>query len=282
MSTDPSGTSLLVDWSLLENNKIIQQCKQSLQTNGVMTISNFVTLTGITALKSEIISCPYNESTQHYTSYQDQGDLARYPSAHPRNYKVHSSASFVGRKSLHRTNDRRCIALYDDERLSTFLSNVASRKMHQSKDENGSVYSYRIESHHNPPWHFDESHYTAIIYLQNSEGGGAFECVPWCRKTKSVDDQEGHDVIRKVVMGEQNSNTKEAEIQRIHPEQGMLLFFSGVHTFHRAAKVTGLTARIGLVFTYSEDEDFCNSEDVRESNEWDPADSTKLICKGTD
>mmetsp|Transcript_21119 Transcript_21119/g.45860 ORF Transcript_21119/g.45860 Transcript_21119/m.45860 type:complete len:302 (+) Transcript_21119:57-962(+) len=300
MSSDRSSSSSIVNWSLLESPAVIQQCRQSLQSNGIMTIPNFATAAGITALKSEILSCPYNESTQHYTSYQDQGDLANYPPTHPRNHKVHSSASFVGRKSLHTTQHRHCINLYNDARLSTFLSAVVAspKQLYQSKDENGSVYSYRIESHHDPPWHFDESHYTAILYLQNSQGGGAFEYVPWCRKTKSVDDVDGHDVIRKVVMGgeqqksidiaimadddddDDSDNKSKLEVQQIRPERGMLLFFSGVHTFHRVAKVTGPVARVGLVFTYSENENFCNSEDVKGSNEWDPADSTKILQDG--
>lgn len=274
MADDLSCTPL-VDWSLLTNPVVIQQCQQSLQSNGVMTIPNFATTIGVNAFKDEILSCPYNESKQHYTSYQDQGDFVNYPSNHPRNYKVHSSASFVGRKSLQLTPSSRCIDLCSDERLLTFLSTVASKKMYQSKDENGSVYSYRIESHHNPPWHFDESPYTAIIYLQSSEGGGAFEYVPWCRKTRSVDDVDGHAIIQNVVM-----DNMRKQVKQIQPERGTLLFFSGAHTFHRAAKVTGSTARIGLVGTFSEHEHFSNSDDVKSSNEWDPAESTSLVYNG--
>lgn len=241
-----------------------------------MTIPNFARPTGLEILTKEILSCPYNESTQHYTSYQDQGDpCSIYPPEHPRNYKVHSSASFVGRKSLEGSQERRCIRVYDDDRLASFLSKVASRTMYQSKDENGSVYSYRLESHHNPPWHFDESPYTAIIYLQTGEGGGEFEYVPWCRTTRSKDDPDGHEVIRKVVM--ESSGGSADIVRRIQPEQGTLLFFSGANTFHRAARVSGSTARIGLVFTFSEEEDFCNSDDVKGSNEWDPSDSSKLV-----
>ena len=272
MNEKTAADQVLVDWSLLINPSVIQQCQQSLKSNGVMTIPNFATPIGIDVFKSEILSCPYNESKQHYTSYQDQGDATNYPPSHPRNYKVHSSASFVGRKSLQCMQDCRCIDLFNDERLLNFLSTVSSRMMHQSKDENGSVYSYRIESQHNPPWHFDESPYTAIIYLQTGEGGGEFEYVPWCRKTRSVDDVEGHDIIQNVVM-----DGSREKVHQIQPEQGTLLFFSGAHTFHRAAKVCGSTARIGLVFTFSEDEDFCNSEDVKGSNEWDPVDATKLV-----
>ncbi|KAL7545299.1 hypothetical protein ACHAWF_008653 [Thalassiosira exigua] len=268
-SADP-----LVDWSLLANATILQQCRKSLQSNGVATILNFSTPSGIDVLKNEILSCPFNDSKQHYTSYQDQGD-PKYPQSHSRNYKVHSSASFVGRKSLQHSQQRPCIDLYDDERLRSFLSSVATRKLYQSKDENGSVYSYRLQSHHNPPWHFDESPYTAIIYLQSGDDGGEFEYIPRRRKTRGVDDAEGHDIIRKVVMSGDRD-----EVEQIRPEEGMLLFFSGVHTFHRAGKVIGSATRLGLVFTWSENGDFCNSEDVKGSNEWDPADSTNLVYSG--
>ena len=50
-----------------------------------------------------------------------------------------------------------------------------------------------------------------------------------------------------------------AFVKQILPEPGTLLLVS---------------APIGLVFTFSEN--FCNSDDVKRSNKWDPADSSKL------
>eukprot|EP00984_Skeletonema_dohrnii_P000132 scaffold41_cov100-Skeletonema_dohrnii-CCMP3373.AAC.4 len=270
-STSLSLLDGFVDWSILADPSTIETCRQSLKDDGVMLIPNFVTPAGITHLKEEISSCPHNESTQHYTPYQDQGDFEKYPASHPRNYKLHSSASFVGRKSLEATTKVQCISMYNDERVVDFVSNILGHKLYRSKDENGSVYSYRITSNHNPPWHFDESHYTMILYLQSSESGGEFEYVPWCRPTRSVDDEDGHDIIHKILI-EKDDNNNDDLIQQVHPQDGMLLFFGGAQTFHRAAPIQGKTARIGLVFTFSEGETFRNSDDVKSSNQWDPAD----------
>ena len=44
----------------------------------------------------------------------------------------------------------------------------------------GSVYGYLATPAHDPPWHFDEAHCTAIVYLQNGAAGGDFEIAPWC------------------------------------------------------------------------------------------------------
>lgn len=255
MSSTESSLDSLVDWSILSDASTIKSCRDLLKDNGVMLLPNFVTSIGITRLKEEILSCPYTETVVHYTPYQDQGD-ENYPASHPRNYKQHSSASFVGRKSLETAAKKHCISMYNDERVIDFLSKVIGHKLYRSKDENGSVYSYRIASNHNPPWHFDESHYTMILYLQNSESGGEFEYVPWCRPTKSVNDKDGHDIIKKILMEKNNNDDL---VQQEQPQDGMLLFFAGVHTFHRAAPIQGDTARIGLVFTFSEDEVFRNS-----------------------
>lgn len=265
----------LVNWSLLEDPAIFQLCRQSLLNDGVMTIPNFVTQFGIQSLKSEVLSCPYNESTQNYTPYQDQGGDNRYPLTHPRNFKTHSSASFVGRKSLQNAKEGLCVSLFDEDRLRLFFSRVASRQLYRSNDENGSVYSYMIQSHHRPPWHFDESPYTAIFYLQSSDGGGEFEYVPWCRETRTVDDEDGHGVIRKVLMDERSN--KYNGIKQMNVEPGTLLFFSGAHTFHRAAPITGTITRIGLVFTFSDEREFRNSDSVTKSNEWDPSDASVLM-----
>ena len=112
-STSPSLLDGFVDWSILADPSTIEKCRQSLKDDGVMLLPNFVTPAGITHLKEEILSCPHNESTQHYTPYQDQGDFEKYPASHPRNYKLHSSASFVGRKSLETTTKAQCISMYN-------------------------------------------------------------------------------------------------------------------------------------------------------------------------
>lgn len=256
MSSSALALDSFANWSILADPSTIATCRHALKDDGVMLIPNFVTPDGITCLKEEILSCAYIESTQYYTPYQDQGDFETYPASHPRNYKLHSSASFVGRKTLETTSKLQCISMYNDERFMKFLSQVLGRKLYRSRDENGSVYSYRIAANHNPPWHFDESHYTMILYLQSSESGGEFEYVPWCRHTRSVDDEDGHDIIDKILIEKGCNNDL---IRRVQPHDGMLLFFAGAYTFHRAAPIQGKFPRIGLVFTFSDDEVFRNS-----------------------
>ena len=128
------------------------------------------------------------------------------------------------------------------------------------------MYSYRIHPEHDAPWHFDESPYTAILYLQNSEGGGEFEYVPWCRPTVSKDDEKGHETVKRILMDDDGDDSI---VWQISIEPGSLLFFNGARSFHRAAPITGPTIRVGLVFTYGETEGFANSDNVKNSNEWD-------------
>ena len=288
--------SLLLQWSMLEDPAILEGCKDSLRENGVMVLKDFATKDGLEKLKEEVLAAPYNDSKQHYTPWQDQGDqTGRYPPDHPRNFRIHSSAAFVGRKTLETaTKDRLCVSVYEDSenetqqsnysgnehkqknRLVRFLSHVAAKPLYPSRDENGSVYSYRIHPDHNPPWHFDESPYTAILYLQNAEGGGGeFEYVPWCRPTTSKDDTSGHEIVRKLLM-ERSSVEHDGDsemVKQVIAEPGSLVFFCGAKTFHRAAPITGPGLRVGLVFTYGETEGFSNSDNVRNSNEWDLKDA---------
>mmetsp|Transcript_3944 Transcript_3944/g.5692 ORF Transcript_3944/g.5692 Transcript_3944/m.5692 type:complete len:279 (+) Transcript_3944:110-946(+) len=264
-------TDFLLNWSMLSDPDIIRRCHEQLEKDGAMVIRNFATSKGISTFQDEISSCPFNESTQCYTCWQDQGD-STYPESHPRNFKIHGSASFVGRKSLEQCDNGWGISVYNDRRIIKFLSQVAAKTLYRSSDENGSVYSYRIHQRHNPPWHFDESPYTAIIYLQNSEGGGDFEFVPWCRPKLSKNDVEGHNIVREVVM-----EGKTDKVKTIKTEPGTLIFFSGAHCFHRAGPITGRKTRIGLVFTFGLDSNFANSDSIHAANEWNPADSTKVI-----
>ena len=73
---------------------------------------------------------------------------------------------------------------------------------------------------------------------------------------------------------------KTDDVRQIKAEPGTLLFFSGSHSFHRAAPISGPTIRLGLVFTFGEEEGFANSDNVKGANEWDPADATQMVVEG--
>ena len=68
------------------------------------------------------------------------------------------------------------------------------------------------------------------------------------------------------------------DMRQIKAEPGTLIFFSGAHSFHRAATILGPTIRLGLVFTFGEEEGFANSDDVKGVNKWDPADATQMVA----
>jgi hypothetical protein len=211
----------ILRWDLLEDARVVTRCTLELQSIGVAKVREFVTAQGLEQLLGEISAAPFNEAVNHFTAYQDQGDQS-YPDTHPRNHRFDSSVGFVGRQVLESTPQRMGVRLYDDSqnRLLDFLSRVAGRQLFRSTDENGSVYCYLAMPQHNPPWHFDESHYTAILYLQNNSEGGAFEFVPRSRPSKSKDDPRGHEAVREVLM---QDNT--AIVEQIEAEPGSLVFF---------------------------------------------------------
>ena len=264
----------LLRWELLQDAAVLARCRRELSTAGILVVKDFATADGLRRLRSEVRAAPCNEAANRFTAYQDQGD-AHYPADHPRNHRFESTVGFVGRQTLERTPERLGVAIYQDprERLLTFLSGVVERQLHRSVDENGSVYSYLAMPGHDPPWHFDESHWTAIVYLQNGAAGGAFEFVPLSRPSQSKDDERGHEIVREVLMDGDLSR-----VHRIAAEPGSLVFFAGCHALHRAAPVLDSTARIGLVFTFGESDGFANSDETKANNEWsvDDAGRSKL------
>ena len=221
-------------------------------------------------LRNDIQSLPFNEiHERQMTAWQDQGDFEKYPADHPRNFLFTSSVGFIGRKTIEKVPA--AMNLFENDKLLDFLSQVSNTKLYRSNDENGSVYVYRLTSSSKAPWHFDESHYTAILYLENSSTGGQLELVPWCRPTKSKDDLKGHEIVQEVLM---DGNT--AKVRRVNIQPGMLVFFCGSHSFLRAAPISGggsSSLRMGLVFTFGESEAFSNSQDVQNNNQWDPTKS---------
>lgn len=132
------------------------------------------------------------KSQQCHTAWQDPGDDSYSPD-HPRNYKVHSLAGFVNRKTLEEK-------LYQETFDSfTFCfvyivvgrTNDSSSSLFESQDENGAVHRYRTHNHHRPPWNFDEASYTTILYLQKPESRERhlLEWVPsWARPTWMAND----------------------------------------------------------------------------------------------
>jgi hypothetical protein len=263
----------LVHWELLREPTVIQRCQQQLKTEGLMVLEDFATSDGLHALHQEILNAPFNEVLERtHTPWQDQGDPT-YPTDHPRNFRLTSSVAFVGRKSLEQTTQQLGISIYNNDALIEFCTKVAQTQLFRSQDENGSVYSYRIHPSHKPEWHFDESHFTAILYLENSgDGGGEFCWVPWCRPTKSKDDEIGHEMVRKVLMEKDFSS-----VRKVPAIPGTLVFFSGAHSFHKAARVEKHTnnsnaKRLGIVFTFFEQDGHSNSDNVKDINNWDPSD----------
>ena len=253
----------------LDSADLAADLARAVRRDGCAVVKNALTPRGLALLREECAACPCNTSTRFFTAYQDQGGTPdAYPDPrHPRNHRFESRVGFVGRKTLERTPRRLGVSLYQDPRLLKFLSRVSGHTLHRSADENGSVYSYQAARNvHNPPWHFDEAHWTAILYLQNSESGGAFEFVPWSRPaSKSKDDPDGHAIVEQVVLRGDRSR-----VVRVAAEPGSLLFFPGAHALHRAEPVSGPTRRIGLVFTFAEEAGFANSPTVNSNNEWDP------------
>lgn len=261
--------STLVNMDMLSDPDIMARCRQMLKSDGVMVLPGFATSEGLRLLKEEILSAPFNEATRVFTAWQDQGD-ERFPANHPRNHKFFSKTGFVGRKTLERTPRGLSMGIFREEKMLHFLRAVAGVKLFRSNDENGSCYSYRVQPDYTAPWHFDESPYTAIIYLQNGEGG-EFELVPWSRPTLSKEDEEGHDIVRRVLMEGDRSR-----VRQVSAAPGTLVFFSGAYSLHRAAPISeGL--RIGLVVTFGLTPDFANSATVQNNNEWDPAHHARKV-----
>ncbi|MBO9452874.1 hypothetical protein J7426_21605 [Tropicibacter sp. R16_0] len=229
--------------------RMIQDLRRELDTDGCAVLPGFVHDEGIAALVKEADRVAPNAHrsfgrTNAYFS-QDDPKLRR---THPIRQFFERSNAFVPADNFPAKGPLRRI--YEYPGFMPFIRaalNEPEDRFFRYDDPLADVIINVVEEGQGFPWHFDTNNFTVTLAIQNGETGGQFEYVPGLR----TGEDENFEGVARVLDGDMR-NVRQLELQ-----PGDLQIFKGRYSLHRVAAVKGERTRYVGIFSFVETEGMC-------------------------
>ena len=238
----------------LHGSALLAECKQTLESDGVLVLPDFLSVQAIAAVRCE------GEQSRHlayYTAskhnvYLLPADPAFAPD-HPRNREVASSKGCIttdqvpAGSALH--------ALYGATQFRAFVCAVLGEPaLHEYADAMSSVNLHFASEGQELGWHFDNSSFAITLLIQKPEGGGVFEYV---KNVRDADRGEfNYASCGQVLDGAM-------PVQTLAMDPGTLVLFRGRNSMHRVTPVRGGRTRMLAVLAYNTQPGISLSESAR-------------------
>ena len=241
MNTDLSKI-LDLDVYPIDDRLFAQQCRQTLDEEGVLVLPGFVRSEAVEQIKAEGKSIQpdayYTQSSHNvYLSPADKD----YPETHCRNRLVESTKGCVTTDQI--PEESLLHTMYGAETFKSFLCDVLEESgLYEYADQLSSINMHYAAEGQELGWHFDNSSFAITLLIQKAAGGGEFQYV------KNVRDADA---------GDMNFEQTEAILSGSHPvesltmDPGTLVLFRGRNSMHRVTPVTGDTTRMLVVLAYN-------------------------------
>ena len=230
------------------------QCKNALDKDGVLMMSNFLMPPAVLALQKEGIN---NQHLAYYTAgnhnvYLSSPDPA-YSKEHSRNREVTSSKGCITTDQI--PSDSFLRVLYDSPAFRAFLCAVLDEKaLHEYADSLSSLNLHYASEGQELGWHFDNSSFAITLMIQRPESGGVFEYIT---NVRNADNGEmNYEKTQKILDGEAPTKT-------LMMDAGTLVLFRGRNSAHRVTPVEGNRTRMLAVLAYNTEPGVSLSESAR-------------------
>ena len=218
------------------------QCWETFLTHGVLTLPDFLTPHGLTALAEEanrVAPQSFRQEKSHNV-YLVEDDLSQ-PPGHPARRRVSTQTSTVADDLIPADSGLRL--LYESDELRQFLAHVLGKSgIYPYEDPLASLNLGVTENGQQLNWHFDSADFTTTLFLQNAEEGGAFQYVPNLRGRA-----DEHEQITRILDGDISLATE------LPLTPGTLVLFAGHNSLHRVAPVAGERIRLMAILSYAEE-----------------------------
>ncbi|MDP8100844.1 2OG-Fe(II) oxygenase [Phocoenobacter atlanticus] len=238
----------------LNDEAFLQECKKSLDDNGIVVLPDFINNTVLEEIAQE------GKKKQH---------LAFYTTSKHNIYLVPSDDNFSEDHIRNRliSTEKGCITddlisadsplkvLYNNELFKSFLCYVLGEKqLYPYVDPLSSVNIHYASDGQGLGWHFDNSSFAITLLIAKPKGGGEFEYV---RDIRDADAGEmGFELAEKIVDGKIPATS-------ISPEAGTLVLFRGRNSIHRVIPTVGDKTRMLSVLAYNNAPNVALSESAR-------------------
>jgi len=238
----------------IEEIAFAEQCRQTLEADGVLLLRNLLTKAAIESIR---LDGKRNAHLAYFTKSSHNAYLAasdsNYADEHPRNRCVTSSKGCIttdqipAASTLHK--------LYNNTAFRSFLCTVLNEsELHEYADPLSSINLHYAAHGQELGWHFDNSSFAITLLIQKPEGGGVFEYVKDARDADA--NEMNYDFVGKILDGMIKPSTLD-----ISP--GDLVLFRGRNSVHRVTPTVGDTTRMLAVLAYNTKPDVSLSESAR-------------------
>lgn len=238
----------------LSDDKFRSQCKNTLDQDGVLMMSDFLIPPAVLALQKEGIN---NQHLAFYTANNHNVYLASpdpaYPQEHPRNREVTSSKGCITTDQI--PSDSILRVLYDSPVFRAFLCTVLDETaLHEYADSLSSLNIHYAGEGQELGWHFDNSSFAITLMIQRPDGGGIFEYIT---NVRNADNGEmNYEITQKIIDGDAPTKT-------LMMDAGTLVLFRGRNAAHRVTPVEGNRTRMLAVLAYNTEPGISLSESAR-------------------
>lgn len=230
------------------------QCRETLDRDGVLVMSEFLTAAAIQAVYSEGLDNRDQAyfCAQNHTVYLSPPDPA-LPADHTRNRMVVSSKGCITDDVVPATSALR--VLYNAAVFQNFLCDTLGEAgLFEYADPLSSINIHYAETGQELGWHFDNSSFAITLMIQPAEKGGRFEYVTGVRDAEAGD--MNFDGVAAVLDGQ-------TPVKRLAMAAGALVLFRGRNAMHRVAPNEGDRTRMLAVLAYNAEPGISLSESAR-------------------
>ena len=226
----------------LQSVKFVQKCNETLNTEGVLTLKNFLNWKTIEQLVKEAKENQhkafYSNSTHNiYLTPQDKN----FPEDHIFNTQITSSKGCITTDQIPDSSALKTI--YKSDIFKHFIAEIVGEKiLYEYEDPLSSINVHYAKEGQELGWHFDNSSFAVTLLLQKPLGGGIFEYVKNVRNSESG--EMGFEEAEKIVSGRSKPSV-------LSIEPGTLVLFRGMNSMHRVTPTVGDRTRFLVVFAYN-------------------------------
>ena len=221
--------------------RMVSDCARELARTGLVNLEGFLTPEGTSRLVREIEALM---PEAHYAQRRDNpygapisDDLA---DDHP--YRILGQTARHG-IALHQMRGTALEGLYRWPPLRQFVADLTGNgKLYLHDDPSNALVAQIYKTGGGLAWHFDRALFSTILNLQETEAGGAFECVPGLRKP----DDPRFDAVRDVLLGHSQ------RVEQHYAKSGSFSIMLGRDALHRVTTIEGPTPRMSLILSYED------------------------------
>jgi len=219
---------------------LIEQCRSSLATDGMLNLDGFVRPAALDRAVSELAPLIDKQSFRHARRHNIyfKDTIAGLAADHPALRRFDTiNHTLCADQLVNTVVDR----IYEWTPLAEFLARVMSKpRLFVMSDPLARLNILAYGPGEALNWHFDRSQFTTTLLIRPSESGGHFEY----RSDLRSDSDPNYEGVARLLRGE------DPHVSEQPLAAGTLNIFAGRNTAHRITPVLGNNSRIVAVFSY--------------------------------